>query len=136
MPAFDAYALDAFAETDALFGEDFVVTPYSQPEANGREQPDATRAEVRLCGVWREKLADVRTPNAYDQRERLRPGTISELPTVEFSPAATLAIAGFELREGDHVERCSTGMVYLTRAPTYSPNGLLRAPLNRLGSAQ
>ena len=117
-----------------MFGEDFVIRPYA-PAADKRapDAPDTSRAVVTLMGIWREKTSELKEPNAYDTREYRRPGLASEVPTIEFSAAALSAFVTFEIRDGDHIERLATRNVYRARTATFSANGTLRVPLNRLG---
>lgn len=135
MPRFDLDAAAAFAQTDALFGEDFVVRPYAETaDKRAAPAPDPTRDVVSLKGVWITKLADPREPNAYDQREYRRPGTISANVHVEFSPAATGAFVGLQIKSGDRIDRLSTNTAYSAQTPFFTPNGLMRVPLNWLGA--
>jgi hypothetical protein len=134
MPAFDDYALDAFAETDAIFSEDFVIRPYANPaDKRAPAAPDATRDTVSIPGVWFDKPADQHEPNAYDTREWRRPGVSAGAPYVEFSPSAFGAILGFELRDGDRIDRLSSNTAYQVRSTFFTPSGILRAPVSRLG---
>lgn len=133
MPAFDDEVLAATAAVDAVFAEAFTLRPYAKPNLNGPEQPDPARDTVQLVGVWRTKAADPREPDSYDKREWRRPGVESATPHVEFSASALACLSGLEIRAGDHVERLSTGVAYLARTPTFSPNGTMTVPLNYLG---
>jgi hypothetical protein len=135
MLAFDSAVLAATAAVDDMFGEDFVVRPYMRAaNPNAPEVPDPTRDVVRLKGVWRTKAANPHEPNAYDTREWRRPGTMGDMPHVEFSTAATACLVGFEIRDGDHIERCSNGVTYRALTPTISPSGTFSVRVNRLGA--
>lgn len=134
MPTFDAQAIGAFAEVDAVFGEAFVIRPYARDaDVNAAPGPDPARDVLQLAGVFVAKPANPREANAYDAREYRRPGAEGDVPHVEFSPAARAAFVGFDLRAGDRIDRLSNATTYEARTPVVTPNGLIRVPLNRLG---
>lgn len=132
MPVFDDEVLMATADVDAVFAEDFVLRPYAQaPDKRAGATPDPTRDVVSLPGVWCAHPAQPKEPNAYDVREYRRPGSIGDVPHVEFSPSATLAFANFEIRSGDRIDRVSNNTAYTARTPIITPSGVIRVPLNR-----
>lgn len=134
MPAFDADVLDATAEVDALYGECFVVRPYSTgANVNAPGAPDPTRDIVNLVGIWIVKPANPREANEWDTREYRRPGVEGDVVHVEFSPAAISGLVGFEIRNGDQIERLETNTAYLARHASFTANGTMRVTMNRLG---
>lgn len=134
MPRFDADVLTASADIDAVFAEDFVLRPYaSAADKRAAPAPDPTRDTIKICGVFVDKAADPREPNAYDVREHLRPGVASGVLHIEFSPAAMAPFASFDVRDGDHIDRCATDTAYIAKTSFVTPNGIVRVPVNRLG---
>lgn len=134
MPRFDEDVRNAAEEIDAEFGEWFVVRPFATgANVNAPGAPDPTRDVVSLPGLWIVKPASPREPNEWGVREYRRPGVEGDVVHVEFSPAAISCLVGFEIREGDHIERVETRTAYVARMASFSANGTMRVTLNRLG---
>lgn len=134
MPAFDAEVLDATAVVDELYGEEFIVRPYSTgANVNAPLAPDLTRDVVSLVGIWIVKPANPREPNEWDVREYRRPGVEGDIVHVEFSASAIACLVGFEIREGDRIERAETCTAYTARMASFTSNGTMRVTMNLLG---
>lgn len=124
------------AVVDDLYGECFVVRPYSTgANVNAPGAPDPTRDIVNLIGVWIVKPANPREANEWDVREFRRPGVEGDLVHVEFSASALDCLVGFEVRGGDRIERVSTCTAYEARTASFTSNGTMRVTMNRLGKA-
>ena len=134
MPAFDDEVLGMAAEVDAVYAEDFVIRPYARAaDKRAPAAPDPARGVASLPGVWFDKPADPHEPNNYDVREWKRPGVSAGGPWIEFSPAALAGLVGFELRDGDYIDRLSSNTAYMVRSTFFTPSGTLRVPVTRLG---
>lgn len=138
-PQFDEEVFIATEAIDEVFAERFIHHPYMQP-ANKQASavPDPTRATVPLRGVWMERATHLRAthlrePNAYDPHEARRPGTIGNLPTVEFAFSTYSCFVDFQVRDGDQIERLATRTMYRAKAATVTPNGTVSVPMNYLG---
>jgi hypothetical protein len=138
-PRFAREVFEASRAIDREFAEDFAFSPFAQAaEKAAPDVADTTRASVTLRAVYVDPHAKLIEPDSYDARQARRPGVESGMPHVEISPheVARLGVAlgvPFVIGAADHLQRLSDGATFRVSAVFMTPNGLIRAKVNKIG---
>jgi hypothetical protein len=89
---------------------------------------DPDRPAVTIRGIFFDAHAKSLIPNAFDPRTDQRPGTNAGKPHMHIPPEC--ADAQIEIRQGDLLERTSSGRRYRAGAPYAMKSGVVDVPLN------
>ena len=138
-PRFAREILEASRAVDEEFAQEFAFAPFTAAaERAAPDVPDPSRASATLRAVYVDPEAKPLEPNSYDVRQARRPGVESGQPYVELSPAEILRLSGelgqpFVIGPADHLQRLADGATFRVSAVFMTPNGLIRAKVNKIG---
>lgn len=116
MSLFRSAVSAAIPALEAVFGEQFIITP--QAYIGGRHGPDPARDDVRVTGIFTDiaNIGDmIGERNASGMSKGVVSGSASGQGTIDFKRSAV----PFEIKSKDRIERVETGEKFeVTGAPT------------------
>lgn len=129
MTPFIEAARDCIAIVHDHHAEPLLLIPMKRgADVNAAFIADPDRPAVTIRGIFFDSLAKPLIPNAFDPRTDQRPGTNAGKPHFHIPPEC--AVAQVEIRQGDIIERTTSGRRYRAGAPYAMKSGVVDVPAN------